>query len=113
MTLDDQRRCCGGTTRVAPHRVRRDCLDCARLRPFADEPGPDDIDPVGAWVDATAHREGYCRERRSAGTVTAEQVAGMDDMGAHAESLRAEGQGAPCLPVGGGDSAIHPDGGAA
>ena len=116
MTLDDSRRCPGGTTRVRPKTLRRECIDCSRRRPWGEDPGPDDIDPVGAWVDATAHREGYCRERRSAGVVLPQSaIDGMDDMaGVHRGGTvnLSDSAGKPAVR-GDGDSAMHPDGGEA
>ena len=77
MNLNHDRKCKGGTTRVSPKRVRTECQGCMRLRPYAEDAGPDDIDPVGAWVDSTAQRSGYCRERIA--VLTTAQVEAMDE----------------------------------
>lgn len=87
MSLSD-RKCPGGTTRTHPPRLRRDCANCKRLRPFGEEVEDTDIDPVGAWTDATAFREGFCRERIA--LLSAEQMRGMDEMG-HVQTV-------PCAP---------------
>jgi len=84
ITLDDTRRCAGGRSRIRPVAVRRDCFDCARYVGVYNDPGQDAIDPLGAWVDATAHAPGYCAERRSAGTVHADKCAAQHEAGATA-----------------------------
>lgn len=84
-TAPPSRRCHGGATRVSPRKLRLECQTCDRLRPFGEEPGLDDIDPVGAWVDATAQRAGFCRERIAHSPLSCEQGAAMDDTaGLHA-----------------------------
>lgn len=107
MSLDPARKCQGGTTPVAPRRIRKECTNCSRLRPFGEPAGADDIDPVGAWVDATFARAGYCRERLA--LLADQQVVAQDEMaGLHPANVRPHPGGAKPAEHGGGDAAITP-----
>ena len=75
MHFDCKTPCNRGLTRVPPIRVREDCLSCQRP---ACGPG-EGIDPVGAWVDATHHHVGYCRERMAPVVLTAEMRDAFDE----------------------------------
>ena len=111
-TAPPSRRCQGGTTRVSPMHIRRECRTCDRLRPFGEEPGPDDIDPVGAWVDATAQRAGFCRERIAHNPLSCEQVAAMDDTAGLHASHRVPAPGRQPSHGLGGCESVHQHSGA-
>ncbi len=98
MSLAD-RKCPGGITRTHPPRLRADCSNCKRLRPFGEEVEETDVDPVGAWHDAEHGKPGYCRERIA--LLSAEQMRGVDEMLDHGTTVHAVSNSHQSIGLGG------------